>query len=162
MDEIGQLPNRTGQAVAFNPTYVPTVLSTSAPGSGGLSTGAKAGIGVGVTIAGLFLIAGAALFFLRRRKSKQIADPEVSQLSGNNFHRQKQLEIGGNEKVELAGDGKVELAGESERGFSVEKSGGEATELDSNGSVAIGHMSTDISELDASSPRTTGISPASK
>ncbi|KAF2104646.1 hypothetical protein NA57DRAFT_63082 [Rhizodiscina lignyota] len=38
-------------------------------GSGGLSTGAKAGIGVGVAVGALALIAGALLFWLRRRRA---------------------------------------------------------------------------------------------
>lgn len=47
----------------------------------GLSTGAKAGIGVGVAIGGLAVIFIAACFFLRRRKQGRKEAPEYSQPS---------------------------------------------------------------------------------
>ncbi len=79
-DEIGHLPNVTGQAIAYNPTAVPSATPTNGSGTG-LSTGAKAGVGVGVAIAALLLIAaGAAFLFLRRRKNQRQTEREKAGL----------------------------------------------------------------------------------
>jgi hypothetical protein len=74
-------------------TSAPTVTEASIPtstgasnaprSSSGLSTGAKAGIGLGVSVGGLALIT-AGLFFWRRRSGQRVAagGPETGQLSG--------------------------------------------------------------------------------
>ena len=56
-------------------TTIPTASAVPAPdnSSGGLSTGAQAGIGVGVSIAGLLAIA-AAVFFIRSRRGRGSPD----------------------------------------------------------------------------------------
>ena len=95
-DEIGRLPNKTGQAIDWNPTAVPSALPTHGSG-GGLSTGAKAGVGVGVTLACLLLIAGAAFWFLRRRRNQR-ADHEKSEMDGS-------TQYDGTEKSGFGGDG---------------------------------------------------------
>lgn len=100
-DEIGRLPNKTGQAITFNPTAIPTAVPTQSSG-GGLSTGAKAGIGVGVTIAGLLLIVGAVLLFLRRRRNQR-HQPDPSELDGPPQYGSTHYG-GNNEKSELGGD----------------------------------------------------------
>lgn len=97
-DEIGRLPNKTGQAITFNPTAVPSAIPRN--GSGGLSTGAKAGIGVGVGIAGLLLIAGAVLLFLRRRRNQRQTKP--AELDGPPQYGSRQYS--GTEKSELASE----------------------------------------------------------
>lgn len=53
--------------------------------SGGLSTGAKAGIGVGAAIGGLLVIGAIVIFALKSRKQRQRkkAVPEVSTMSGD-------------------------------------------------------------------------------
>jgi LPXTG-motif cell wall-anchored protein len=96
-DEIGRLPNATSEAITYNPTVIPSALPTD--DSGGLSTGAKAGIGVGVAIVALLLIAGAAFFFYRRRKNQRQADggEKAAELGGSTMY-------GGNEKSELGSD----------------------------------------------------------
>ena len=98
-DEIGRLPNKTGQAIAFNPTAVPSTIPTNGSGSG-LSTGAKAGVGVGVAIAGLLLIAGAVILFLRRRRNQRQTEP--SELDAPPQYGSTQYS--GTEKPELASD----------------------------------------------------------
>lgn len=101
-DEIGRLPNMTGQAIAYNPTAVPSVTATNRS-DGGLSTGAKAGVGVGVAIAGLLLIAGAVLLFLRYRRNQRQTDREKAELDDSPQYTSTQH--GRNEKSELAADG---------------------------------------------------------
>ena len=98
-DEIGRLPNKTGQAITFNPTAVPSAIPTNGSG-GGLSTGAKAGVGVGVAIAGLLLIAGAIILFLRRRRNQRQTEP--SELNGPSLYGSTQYS--GAEKSELHSD----------------------------------------------------------
>ena len=96
-DEIGLLPNKTGDAIAWNPASVPSALPTKGSGGGGLSTGAKAGVGVGVTLGVLLLLAGAAFLFLRRRKQKK-RDSEKAELDGSTQYG------GGTEKSEIGDD----------------------------------------------------------
>jgi len=98
-DEIGRLPNKTGQAIDWNPTAVPTAISTNGSG-GGLSTGAKAGVGVGVAIAGLLLIAGAVILYLRRRRNQR--QTKASELDAPPKYGSTQYD--GTEKSELASD----------------------------------------------------------
>ena len=113
-DEIGRLPNVTGQAITFNPTAIPSALPSKGSDDS-LSTGAKAGIGVGVTLACLLLIAGAAWFFLRRRKNQQHVDREKAELDGSTQYGSGQYE-----KSELSGNQyeKSELSGNLYRGSS--------------------------------------------
>jgi hypothetical protein len=49
-------------------TRTTSISASSTAASGGLSTGAKAGLGVGVSVAALLVIAGLVLFLLKRRK----------------------------------------------------------------------------------------------
>lgn len=56
--------------------------ATSAPDMGGLSTGQKAGVGVGVSLAGLLAVAVVA-WFLFFRKSKNNATPEAIQVDNS-------------------------------------------------------------------------------
>lgn len=114
-DEIGRLPNGTGDAIDYNPTAVPTATFTSSPSTnsasnsgGGLSTGAKAGIGVGVAIAGILLIAVIGFFVIRRRRNQRQAYNEKSELGGASIYPET-------EKSELGSDHKYELS--PERGF---------------------------------------------
>jgi hypothetical protein len=67
---------RTLSSSTQSVTYIPT-SSPQHPAAGGLSTGAKAGIGGGV--AALVLIAGIAfaLIFLRRKKKKEGSQTEL-------------------------------------------------------------------------------------
>lgn len=57
----------------------PSPTSTSNGGSGGISTGATAGIAVGVTLVGVGLVAGLIWFLIRRRRKSKAED------SGNNM-----------------------------------------------------------------------------
>jgi hypothetical protein len=98
----------TGTSTKSVPVSQPSSSATVLPlgGGGGLSTGAKAGIGVGATIAGLFLALGA--FFLGmsvHRKSKRVDDAETGTDGG---------------KPELEGEGiyKHEITPEMEAGMS--------------------------------------------
>lgn len=91
-DEIGLLPNATGQPLDWNPTAVPSAIPTKH--QHGLSTGAKAGIGVGVAIAGLLLIAGAVFFYLRRRRNQTQNVAEKSELDGYGMPYNEKSELG--------------------------------------------------------------------
>ena len=113
-DEIGRLPNRTEQAIAYNPTVIPSAIVTddsgSGGGGGGLSGGAKAGIAIGV-ILGVLLLAGAA-FFMWRRNKKRNADAAELGASSN---------YGGTEKSEMGGStqyGGTQASEVGEGGFS--------------------------------------------
>ena len=63
---------------AVTRTSSPSNTSTGGSDSrSGLSTGAQAGIGVGVALAGLALIGAFVLFFLRRRKQRPKPSAEI-------------------------------------------------------------------------------------
>ncbi|KAI1375735.1 acid protease [Hypoxylon crocopeplum] len=89
----------SGSWTALKPEDVASSASVSAPSetisepaevtgspSAGLSTGAQAGIGVGVGIAGLAIIGAIAFFFLRRRKAgaSDAANPNTAYNANNN------------------------------------------------------------------------------
>lgn len=99
LDEIGLLPNKSGQPIVFNPTFLPTAIPTNVSG-GGLSTGAKAGIGVGVSMVGLSLIAGVLFLYLhRRRKQRQ---SKTSELNGQSRNEKSELGSDGGNRSELS------------------------------------------------------------
>lgn len=67
-------PSNTSKSIAS------TTSTPSAAGSPGLSTGAKAGIGVGAAVLVLAILA-AGIVFYRRRKAKQVQQPpEIAQV----------------------------------------------------------------------------------
>ncbi|KAL7628422.1 hypothetical protein AAE478_002625 [Parahypoxylon ruwenzoriense] len=65
-----------GTSSVSAPSATLETSAPTAPTASGLSTGAQAGIGVGVGIAGLAIIGALVFFFLRRRKSSS-ADGEI-------------------------------------------------------------------------------------
>lgn len=68
--------------------------SNSASGPG-LSTGAKAGIGVGVVVGGAILLFGAAYFFWRKRRVGQPNGPVVPELADKHTSENPAVEAGG-------------------------------------------------------------------
>ncbi|PMD36308.1 hypothetical protein L207DRAFT_637438 [Hyaloscypha variabilis F] len=84
----------TTSATATNQS--PTTSSTHVPASPGLSSGAKAGIGVGVAIVALVVIGLLAWFILRNRRSK-------SKLSTSEQSYDAPPELQGREKYEMPG-----------------------------------------------------------
>lgn len=77
------VPALTLTAVAAPSATSGTDTPSSTPSSGGFSAGAKAGIGAGVGIGALVLLGLAALFLLKRRKSKPAQDdiPQTTDVS---------------------------------------------------------------------------------
>ncbi|KAH7347058.1 FAS1 domain-containing protein [Pyrenochaeta sp. MPI-SDFR-AT-0127] len=82
------VPFTSGQPTPTTP-IIPTIPTTSTTstnqgspsGSAGLSTGAKAGIGVGATLAAALLVGLVYFFFKRRKKTVPAADPSgISEL----------------------------------------------------------------------------------
>lgn len=65
--------------------------SDPATGGGGLSDGAKAGIGAGVGVAGLLLIGLAIFFFLRYKRRKRAATTDKSLTPANDYMRDKEI-----------------------------------------------------------------------
>lgn len=113
-DEIGRLPNRTEQAIAYNPTVVPSAITSddSGSGGGGLSGGAKAGIAIGVIL--IVLLAAGAGWFLWRRNKKQKDDAARAELGAS-------APYGGTEKSEMSGStqyGGTQASEVGEGGFS--------------------------------------------
>ncbi|KUJ17572.1 uncharacterized protein LY89DRAFT_57489 [Mollisia scopiformis] len=74
--------SKTTSTANTSPTQTPS--ATSNPGSSGLSTGAKAGIGVGAALGGLAILLLIAFFILKRRK-KAKARTEPYELMENNM-----------------------------------------------------------------------------
>ncbi|KAK3362886.1 hypothetical protein B0T25DRAFT_21646 [Lasiosphaeria hispida] len=68
-----EIPGNNSQSPTSTSTSAPTSGVAESSGSGGLSTGAIAGIAVGCALVGLALIGGLLWFFLRRRQ--QSKDP---------------------------------------------------------------------------------------
>lgn len=71
----------SASATAASTAALPS--STSPPGQDGLSTGAKAGIGIGCAIAGLAVIAVIAVFLLRRRR-RSFSPGDAGELATSN------------------------------------------------------------------------------
>ena len=69
------------------PSYLTAVNATATPnpsskGASGLSTGAKAGIGVGVTLGVLALLGAAVFFLLRKRRRQRTTEPQRFEKAG--------------------------------------------------------------------------------
>ncbi|KAI1088927.1 hypothetical protein F5B19DRAFT_402161 [Rostrohypoxylon terebratum] len=83
----------------------PTIISVS-QGSGGLSSGAKAGLGVGVAIAGILVLVGAFLLWRRRRRHRGEASTVIRNQQPIEQHHpgKSPWELdGSHERVELPG-----------------------------------------------------------
>jgi len=97
------------------PTSNPSAVSTSSPGPSSLSTGAKAGIGIGAALAAL-AIAGILGFWLlhrrRKRKTPDVTSVEAkdqAQWNAPNFEMGFPAELPGHQKqvgspAELSGE----------------------------------------------------------
>jgi hypothetical protein len=137
-------PDAVG-SVSFTPA--PTAKSSGARNSGGLSKGAQAGIGVGVTILVVFLISAMIGFCVwsrrRKRREAEIAqaakakEPDVTGAPENEMTElegTEREELEGTERKELEGTERNELDGytvitELDSEVYVELAGGEVSEL---------------------------------
>jgi hypothetical protein len=153
-DEIGLLPNATGDPIAFNPTVVPSAIATSSGGDGGLSTGAKAGIGVGVSIFGLLVIAALAFFILRRRRQRQsqVTGPK-SELDGYVAREKTELDTQGREIREMdSPDAQRQRAAELDSSHHGTSHGGGSTAYGSSEPSNTTAVNSVTSPSDVSSP----------
>ena len=89
----------TSNAKSIPPTTTP------APSSSGLSTGAKAAIGVVVPLVIIAIAAAAFLIWRRKRKAKQATDPHYDQVQGlHDDDGYARKELGGGEVSQLHGE----------------------------------------------------------